>query len=168
MLWTSAGVWLARAKPKAARRGRGSELAASKTLEIFRKRPTRRWRGGGVYASAARHRRDGIGVEGPNPNRSAGRHMGMNGGVVVYTRQPPPVNYLPSTPADYTCYRCVFACLCSECSEGSRALFTLFLGRAWRSRGQAARLAEHVVVLVPVEKVIDGPELGDLFRVVYR
>ena len=60
---------------------------------------------------------------------------------------------------------CVFICLCSE---GSRALFTLFLGRAWRSRGQAARLAEHVVVLVPVEKVIDGPELGDLLGVVYR
>ena len=61
---------------------------------------------------------------------------------------------------------CVFICLCSE---GSRREFCkLFLGRAWRSRGQAARLAEHVVVLVPVEKVIDGPELGDLFRVVYR
>ena len=52
--------------------------------------------------------------------------------------------------------------------EPGMASFTLFLGRAWRSRGQAARLAEHVVVLVPVEKVIDGPELGDLFRVVYR
>ena len=38
MLWTSAGAWLARAKSKRQAR-RGLELAAGKTLEIFRKRP---------------------------------------------------------------------------------------------------------------------------------
>ena len=99
------------------------------------------------------------------PESGVGVNRDLKVCVEVVNPSDPRPDFLPTSTADYICYRCVFICLCSE---GSRASFTLFLGRAWRSRGQAARLAEHVVVLVPVEKVIDGPELGDLFRVVYR
>ena len=95
-----------------------------------------------------------------------GSGVGVNRDLVwKWSTLRPPAGLLADFYGRLYMQPCVFICLCSE---GSQVSFKLFLGRAWRSRGQAARLAEHVVVLVPVEKVIDGPELGDLFRVVYR